>query len=84
MIIIGAINSEECVASTSSSTGDHVLSLRNEHHWVYILQSTLESTTFESFIIYLYVLKKNFFHIVIFLYKPKKEFITIAIHQALL
>ena len=62
MIIIGVCNLDESVGPTTATTasGD-VSSLRDRVHWVYVLQSTLESTIFEGFIIYPFVLLKNSF-----------------------
>ena len=62
MIIIGDTYFNESVVPiiTNSASGD-VLSFKVGVHWVYILQSTLESAIFEGFIIYPFVLLKNVF-----------------------
>ena len=62
IIIIGVTNLNEFVVPTAAnSANDDVLSLKIGAHWVYILQSTWESTIFNSFIIYPFVLFKLFY-----------------------
>ena len=66
MILIGATYLDESVVpTTANSAGGDVLSLRVGVHWVYVLQSTLESTIFEGFIIYPFVHLQKFFHMTI-------------------
>ena len=63
MIIIPVTYFDESGDSpTATSANGNILSLRVRIHWVYILQSTLESAIFESFIIYLFVLLKKTFY----------------------
>ena len=58
-----------------------VMSLRAGVHLVYELQSTLESTIFEGFIIYLLVLHKKMFHMTMAVYVCVCVYVYINIYK---